>query len=305
MDIKKLLFVTKFNDLSFNALQSMLCLRKASLRHVVFAHVIERDKVALHRGLGYQKNEEIKLRETANIRFIDWAENLFEQGMEVGVYIVVGDLVSQVVEATRKEEPDLIVIGRSHKGLIDQLYTGPDISEIIRQAGVPVLVYKPPRDKIDLVENPFERPLLATDWSPACVRALGLKNGEAVNRALDYLLPLKEVIKKVNIVFVANEKDLKGSAMEIQRIRKESRAKLDDMVDKLNASGIDARAHVYIGDPTEEIERAASECQASMIVLGSSGKSAWTERWLGSTPRMVAEKSDFPTFVVPLPKPAE
>ena len=292
MDIKKLLFVTKFNDLSFNALQSILHLRTAALQHVEFAHVIEREKVAMHRGLGYQKSEEIKLRETANIRFIDWAENLFEQGMEVGVYIVVGNLVSQVIEAARKEQPDLIVIGRSNKGLIDQLYTGSDITEIIRQASTPVLIYKPPTDKIDLEDKPFERPLLATDWSPASLRAL------------DYLLPLKGVIKKVNLVHVASEKDLKGSAMEIQKVRKESRAKLDEMVDRLVAKGIDARAHVYIGDPEEEIERAANDCQASLIVLGSSGKSAWAERWLGSTPRIIAEKSDYPTFIVPFQNPS-
>ena len=292
MDIKKLLFVTKFNDLSYNALQSMLSLRKASLHHVVLTHVIEREKVAMHRGLGYQKSEEIKLRETANIRFIDWAENLFEQGMEVGVYIVVGNLVTQVIEAARKEIPDLIVIGRSHKGLIDQLYTGSDIIEIVRQSSIPVLIYKPPTDKIDLEDNLFERPLLATDWSSASLRALEL------------LLPLKAVVKKVNLIHVASEKDLKGSAMEIQKVRKMSRSKLDDMVDRLGENGIEARGHVYIGEAEQEIERAAADFQASMIVLGSSGKSAWTERWLGSTPQIIAEKSAFPTFIVPPEKPA-
>jgi len=205
---------------------------------------------------------------------------------------VVGKLVSQVTEAARKEAPDLIVIGRSKKGIIDQLYTGSDITEIIRQAGAPVLVYKPPSDKIDLIDKPFERPLLATDWSPAS------------QRALEYLLPLKAVVQKVNVIHVANEKDLKGSAMEIQKVRKESRAKLDAMVDRLNDNGIDARAHVYVGDPVQEIERAAADFQASMIVLGSSGKSAWQERWLGSTPRIIAEKSDYPTFVVPPVKPS-
>jgi nucleotide-binding universal stress UspA family protein len=291
MDIKKLLFVTKFNDLSYNALQSMLNLRKASLHHVVLTHVIEREKVAMHRGLGYQKSEEIKLRETANIRFIDWAENLFEQGMEVGVYIVVGNLVTQVIEAARKEIPDLIVIGRSHKGLIDQLYTGSDIIEIVRQSSIPVLIYKPPTDKIDLEDNLFERPLLATDWSSASLRALEL------------LLPLKAVVKKVNLIHVASEKDLKGSAMEIQKVRKMSRSKLDDMVDRLGENGIEARGHVYIGEAEQEIERAAADFQASMIVLGSSGKSAWTERWLGSTPQLIAEKSGYPTFIVPPERP--
>jgi nucleotide-binding universal stress UspA family protein len=276
--------------LSYNALQSIIHLRDVALQHVVFAHVIEREKVAMHRGLGYQKTEELKLRETANIRFIDWAENLFEQGMEVGVYIVVGNLVTKVIDAARKEKPDMIVIGRSHKGFIDQLYTGSDITEIIRQANIPVLIYKPPADKLDLMDTPFERPLLATDWSPASMLAL------------EYLLPLKGVVKKVDVIHVASEKDLTGSAMEMQKVRKQSRAKLDEMADRLAASGIEARAHVYVGDPEEEIERAAKDCQASMIVLGSSGKSAWAERWLGSTPRIIAEKSQFATFIVPLPK---
>jgi nucleotide-binding universal stress UspA family protein len=290
MNITKLLFVTKFNDLSYNALQSIIHLRDVALQHVVFVHVIEREKVAMHRGLGYQKTEELKLRETANIRFIDWAENLFEQGMEVGVYIVVGNLVTKVIEAARKEAPDMIVIGRSHKGFIDQLYTGSDITEIVRQANIPVLIYKPPTDKTDLIDTPFERPLLATDWSPASTLAL------------EYLLPLKGVVKQVNVIHVASDKDLTGSAMEMQKVRKRSRAKLDEMVDRLVDNGIEAHAHVYVGDPEEEIERAAKDCQASMIVLGSSGKSAWAERWLGSTPRIVAEKSAYATFIVPLPK---
>jgi nucleotide-binding universal stress UspA family protein len=115
MEINKLLFVTKFEELGFDALRSLLTLRNSALDHVVFVNVIERDRVAMRRGKGYQKDEEIRLREAANIRFIDWSETLFEQGMEVGVYIVVGSLVPEVIKATQKEDADLIVIGRSHK----------------------------------------------------------------------------------------------------------------------------------------------------------------------------------------------
>jgi nucleotide-binding universal stress UspA family protein len=291
MDVRKILFVTKFNDLSFNALQSLLSLRKASLDHVVLTNVIEREKVALQRGRGYQKSEEVRLRETANIRFIDWAENLFEQGMEVGVYIVVGNLIKKVIEAAEKEKADLIVIGRSRKRFIDQLYLGSDVTEIIRQAATPVLVYKPPTDKITLLDTPFDRPLLATDWSPASEQAEAL------------LLTLKGVIQKMNVVHVADAKDLKGSAMAIQKVRKDSRAKLDKIVRRFEDKGIEASAHVYIGDPDEQIEKAAVDCQSSMVVVGSSGKPAWSERWLGSTPNTLAEKSQYPTLVVPPIKP--
>jgi nucleotide-binding universal stress UspA family protein len=288
MDIKKLLFVTKFEELGFDALQSLLSLRKASLNHVVFVNVIERDRVAMHRGAGYLKEEEIRLRETANIRFIDWAEDLFEQGMEVGVYIVVGSLVSEVIKAAQKEETDLIVIGRSHKGVLEHLYSGSDITELLRRAEIPVLVYKQLSETAIAIEKPFERPLLAIDWSPASLSAV------------EYLKALKEVIQELDIIHVVRQKKLKGaSAMGIQAIRKDTRKKLEEICNVFESEGVKADAHVYIGEADEEIEKAAREHQASMIVLGSSGKTAWVERWLGSTPQSIAEKSIYPTLLIP------
>jgi nucleotide-binding universal stress UspA family protein len=288
MDIKKLLFVTKFEELGFDALQSLLSLRKASLNHVVFVNVIERDRVAMHRGAGYLKEEEIRLRETANIRFIDWAEELFEQGMEVGVYIVVGSLVSEVIKAAQKEETDLIVIGRSHKGVLEHLYSGSDITELLRRAEIPVLVYKQLSETAIAIEKPFERPLLAIDWSPASLSAV------------EYLKTLKDVIQELDIIHVVSQKKLKGaSAMGIQAIRKDTRKKLDEICDVFESEGVKADAHVYIGESDEEIEKAAHEHQTSMIVLGSSGKTAWVERWLGSTPQSIAEKSIYPALLIP------
>ena len=288
MEIKKLLFVTKFEKLGFDAVQSLLGLRKAALNHVVFVNVIERDRVAMRRGTGYRKEEEIRLRETANIRFIEWAENLFEQGMEVGVYIVVGSLVSQVIKAAEKEEADLIVIGRTHKSMLEQFYSGSDVIELIRRTFIPVLVYKPMPENIMVLERPFERPLLVTDWSPASLRAV------------EYLKGLKDVVQEAHIVHVVSEKELTGSSsMDIQKTRKEKRKKMEEICDALEAEGIKARAHVYVGEPDQEIEKAARECQATMVVLGSSGKASWAERLIGSIPQSIAEKSVFPTLLIP------
>ncbi len=293
MEIRKLLFVTKFEELGFDALRSLLSLRKSALEHVVFVNVIERDRVAMRRGKGYQKDEEIRLREAANIRFIDWAENLFEQGMEVGVYIVVGSLVPEVIKATRKEDADLIVIGRSHKGVLEHLYSGSDVTELLRRAYTPVLVYKQLSETAISVEKPFERPLLAIDWSAGSLRAV------------EYIKALNDTVEEVHLVHVADEKALKGpSAMAIQKTRKEARNKLDEICESFEAGGIKAREHLYIGDPDEEIEKAAKDCQATMIVLGSSAKAAWVEKFLGSTPRKIAEESIYPTLLIP-PEKAE
>jgi len=288
MEIKKLLFVTKFEELCFDALRSLLGLRQSALDHVVFLTVIERDKVAMHRGAGYRKEEEIRLKERANIRFIDWAENLFVEGMEVGVYIEVGSLVSKVIDAAQDESADLIVIGRPHKGVLETLYSGSDVTELLRRASVPVLVYKHLAEGSLVPEKPFERVVLATDWSPASLRAV------------EYLKPLKNVIQEIHVVHVVGDDELTGSnAMEIQKTRKDRRQKLDEICEIFEAGGITAEPHVYIGDTEEEIDKAARECQASMIVMGSSGKSAFVERWLGSTPQRIAEKSMYPTLLVP------
>lgn len=288
MKIQKLMFVTKFEDLGYDAIQSLLSLRKASLEHIIFMNVIEREKVAMQRGVGYQKDEAVRMKETANIRFIDWAERLFEQGLEVGVYIQVGSLVAEVAKAVQKEDADLVVIGRTNKTALEQFYSGSTVTEIIRRVSVPVLVYKPVSDNPFATGQPFERPLLATDWSAASLRGI------------DYLINLKGLIEEVEIVHVAAPKDIEGSsAMQAQKIRKDTKSRLEGLCARFQEAGITARSHVYVGDPEAEIEKAAKDCQATLVVLGSSSKNLWMERWVGSTPRAIAEESAFPTLLIP------
>jgi len=286
--IKKMLFASKFQELTFDALESLLDLRAAGLDHVVFLYVVERDKVAMHRGVGYQKNEEVKLKEVANIHFIEWAEQLFEQGMEVGVHIVVGTLVQQVTRAAGMEKVDLIVIGRPTRGLWEQLVSGSDISALIRRTNVPILVHKQlPSESVEKA-HAFKRPLLTTDWSPAA------------DRAQEYLMGLKGLVDEINVIHVGKEKALNSlSAMEVQGYRNTHRKKLQAVCDAFGNVGIQARPHLYVGDPYQEIERAAREWRASMIVMGCSGKGSWRERIIGSVPRFLAEKSDFSTLIVP------
>ena len=126
------------------------------------------------------------------------------------------------------------------------------------------------------------------DWSPASLLAV------------EYLKEMHGVCQGIHVVHVVSEKQLKGTnAMEIQKTRKESRSKLDEICDTFEAAQIRAEPHVYVGETAAEIEKAARECQATMIVLGSSAKANWVERWMGSTPRQIAENSVYPTLLIP------
>ena len=288
MDIKKLLFVTKFDELRFNALQSLLDLRKAKLNHIVFLNVIEREKIAMQRGSGYQKKEEIRLKEKANIRFIDWAEKLFEEGMEVGVYIVVGNFVQKVIMAAEKEEVDLIVIGGKKKKGFEKFYQTPDsdIIDIISRALKPILIYRSKNNEDS--ENLFKRPILATDFSTGSLRSI------------EYLKGLHKIIENVDVIHVVDEKKLTGdSSMDIQKIRKETRKKLEKICDNLNSNKISARSHIYVGDRFIEVENAAKECKSTMIIAGTSGKNMWKGKLFGSTVQKLVEKSTLPNLLIP------
>jgi len=114
------------------------------------------------------------------------------------------------------------------------------------------------------------------------------------------LLELKPLIEEIRMIHVVDEGAIEGSSvMNAQKTRKDVKERMEETCARFQAAGIAARSHVYVGDAEEEIEKAAKECQASMIVLGSSSKNLWVERWLGSTPRAVAEKSAFPTLLIP------
>jgi len=283
-----LLFVTQFEELWFNALQSLMDLREAGFNHFVFLHVIKKEKVAMHRGVGYLKDEEVKLREMANVRFIDWAESLFEQGMEVGAYISLGHSVPKIVDTAKEEGVHLIVTGRHKRGKLEELFGGSETIEVLRKTSIPVLVYKYilPSGKVN--DRPFETPLLAVDFS------------SATEKAVNYLINLKNVIKEIKVMHVVSEKSLKEtSSLKVQKVRKENRRKLEDICELFRAEGIEAEQHLYVGDVKDQIERAAEERRATMIVAGTTGKETLKEKLLGSVPIHLAEKSTLPALLVP------
>jgi len=288
MKITTMLFVSEFEELWFDALQSLMALRKAGLNHVVFLHVIPRDRVAMKRGTGYLKQEERKLREIADIRFIDWAETLFEEGMEVGAHIAIGNVVPKIISVAEIEKVDLIVTARMKKGKLEEIFLGSETSDLIRRTEKPVLLYNYHSQAERAGENPFERLLLALDWSVSS------------EKVLDFVLAMKEAVKRVEIMHVLSEKQIgKMSKMEAHKIERENKKRLDEVCDTFVQQRFDARPHLYIGDTEEQIQRGAGEHRATMIVLGTRQTSAWKEKWSGSISHSLAEKSELPLLIVP------
>ena len=58
---------------------------------------------------------------------------------------------------------------------------------------------------------------------------------------------------------------------------------------------------VQIGDPIDEILKAADQERCDMIVLGNHGKGFLAQTFLGSVSRSVLDRSKKPVFLIPLP----
>lgn len=281
MEIKKMLFVTDFEELWFDALQSLMALRKAGLDHVVLMHVIER-KIGY-----YTKEEKRRLMEMAEVRFIDWAESLFEKGMECGSYVVEGNIVPKIMSAIEEERVNLVVISRRKRTKLKKFYVDSKTIGFLRKTTTPVLVHKYKVDSGRVNDKLFERPLLATDWSAPA------------DRALEFLVALKSIIRKLQVIHVVTEKAMAGvGKMGLKKMERENKKRLEELCDTLEGEGIEAESHLYIGDLTQ-IGNAARERDATLIATGTTGKGAWLARWLGSVSQQLAEVSELPTLLVP------
>lgn len=295
MEIKKVLFPTKFRELAFNSLESLLELKEIGLKEVVLTYVIPRDEVAFVPFGGYMKDEEERLREQARIRFEDWQEAISKHGIDSKIVIKVGDPIPKIISIAEEEKVDLIIAGRKKRTALNRLYAGSRTLDLIRRSTSPVLVSKYmvrfewEGEMITRVnDHIFKRPLFATDWSKPSEKALKL------------LTSFKTVSDKIMVTHIIGVKIAKNlDKSELRRIERESKERLDNYCDILKKAGIKAESHLFSGRSTAEILRVSREQKATMIVMGTTGKDRVKSFWLGSVSHRVAETSELPVFLIP------
>lgn len=295
MRIEKVLFPTKFTELAFNSLETLLVLKQAGLRDIVLCYIIPRDEVAFVPFGGYMKKEEERLRAEASIRFGDWQRALAQEGIATKVIIEVGDPVPSILSIAAREKVDLVVSGKPKQAKAEALFIGSHTLDILRRSTVPVLVHKYMvqfewNGEVVSRTNAriFEQPLLATDWSTPS------------EKALTYLLSFKGIAQKAIVAHVIGSKIAKGlHASELARIERESRERLERSCAVLRENGIEAEAHLSAGNEVQEILSIAREFDATMITLGTTGKDRLREFFLGSVSHRVAEISELPTLLIP------
>jgi nucleotide-binding universal stress UspA family protein len=176
----------------------------------------------------------------------------------------------------------LLVVGSQGLDALDRFMLGSVSTNLIHHATCPVLVVK--NEAV-----PLRRMILATDGSEASAKALkfvltkfqpdrSTGNGERVpiHVSVFHVLPL----------------------VMYPGLKKASKKLLEQSVQKLIEAGFTAEPLCYLGNPAEEIMKAASQQQADLIVMGAQGLGAIVRFLIGSVSTRVVQHANCAVLVV-------
>jgi nucleotide-binding universal stress UspA family protein len=251
MEVGKLLYATDNRYVHASEVEPLLALRTLGLEEVIFLH-------------------------TTKVEVFE--KMLADYGLKWKTLTLDGPMVPGILRAAQREAVSLITTSFSRdtsRPLRSSL-----TRKLLRASALPVLILKRGAQESESFEKGlFAHVIFATDWSAAS------------EKAFEYLLNLKEIIRELEIVHVV---DKKLSVRDMRNLKE----KLAQTRKILKEQGIDAESHVYAGKPSEEIMLAAKDYGATCIVMGTTGKSALKDLLSHSCSYHVAEASVVPTLVV-------
>ena len=273
MQIRKILFHTYFKEFSFNSLETLLALKNAGLAEIILVYIIDRDEVGFVPYGGYLKNEENRIREAARVHFETWQQILSKHGIDSQIVIEKGLPNVTILDIAQKKAVDMIITGQKKRTLFEKVYVGSHILDLLRRSPIPILMHKyevtyemDGRTHTRVNDHLFKTPMVATDWSRPSLNALLAMEA------------FKGAATKIQVSHIIDTKLIKNqSEEEINRLKQESRNRLDNYCSRLDKMTLLSESYLAIGKTVVEIIRLSREYNATMIVMGRTGKDWFKE----------------------------
>lgn len=294
----KVLFPTDFSAYANAVFACLPNLRKAmGIGAVVLVSVIKDSDVPMPDTMNREdfRRVEWSVRERLNIARMA----LEGQGLHVFTHVRYGSPAQEILSVAEEERVDLIIIGAQGKTLAQELLLGSVAYEVVRRATVPVLIQKAlvVREMGHVqcrvvCEGMFSRVLHPTDFS------------ECADAAFQVVKRLKRVgTQEVLVLHVQDERTMKHRTPEqLAAFDMEDTERLETMCRALLMFGLSARPLLRHGHPVHEALKVAEEEKATLIVLGTTGRSALREILAGSTFENVLRLTRLPVLAVRAPQ---
>ena len=226
--------------------------------------------------------EEIHRMEARSVKTLKEARQQLASLKLMGTARKEQGAVAPTVLKRAPKRDGLLVVGSQGLDALDRFLLGSVSTNLIHHATCPVLVVKNEA-------APLRRITLATDGSDASAKALKFvltkfqpdystgKGGRVpIHMSVLHVLPL----------------------VMYPGLKEASKKLLEQSVQKQIKAGFAAEPLCYLGNPAEEIMKAASQQQADLIVMGAQGLGAITRFLIGSVSTRVVQHANCSVLVV-------
>jgi len=194
-----------------------------------------------------------------------------------------GPPAEEILTVAEEIGADLIVIGSRGKSAVAEWFLGSVSEELLKKAPCPVLIVRPGSESVGRI-------LLAYDGSPESEAALGWVTRLPVPPGAR--IKVVGVAEALSPAMAAPSPALPPeyystmAAVEGER-RERARWLTHHAAKRLKASGRRAEAEIRYGDAATEIELAAKEGCADLVLLGAHARHGWISDLLGNTARAI------------------
>jgi len=226
--------------------------------------------------------EEIKRVEARSVKTLQEARRQLASLKLKGTVRKEQGAVAPTILKQAPKRDGLLVAGSQGLDALDRFMLGSVSTNLIHHATCPVLVVKGEA-------APLRRIILATDGSDASAKALRF--------VLSKFQPDRSTGKggrgpiHVSVLHVLPLVMYPG-------LKEGSKKLLEQNVQKLTKAGFTAEPLCYLGNPAEEIMKAASQQRADLIVMGAKGLGAIARFLIGSVSTRVAQHASCSVLVV-------
>jgi nucleotide-binding universal stress UspA family protein len=277
----RVLVPTDFSEGSAAVAQMAVGLAPLGVTEIVLLHIV--DTTGLEKPVVAMKRTEARAEMDALL------ERLDKGAMNVTGEINVGDAPACVIRRVGQLGIDLIVLGSTGKKAFEEMVTGSLSSQVTREARIPVL-------------HVLFTALAGLDAGQLQALGAGITGcvlhptdfSETSGHALDAAVDVSP-----GRLILAHAVD--GESMppeEVAALEQSSVRRLERIRDRIVRSGVRAEVRVEPGDAVSVMLGLAVDEGATLIVLGSTGKSLMSETIVGSVSRELLRKAPMPALVV-------
>ncbi len=286
---KKMLVATDFSAASRHVVRCASGLRRLGIREAILGHAL--GVAAATPGLAaFQQLDEQLLAEQKDI--------LESAGIKTTIELLPGPPQTAICDYAQANACDLLVIGSHGSNLTGEFLLGGAAYAILHATRLPTLVVrlKCPDGRTAVCANGtcdfLDHLLFPTDFS------------DNAEHALPVVRHLAEWgMKTITLAHVQDSARIEPHlADRIDEFNRIDRERLGRIAESLRGTG-EARIETELtfGRPGPEIVRLVAEKSCSLVVMGTQGRGALAELFLGSVSHYVARHSPAPTLLIPKP----